>query len=119
VGATNDGWKNLASPVMLDVVGTMRRDQVLELLSEQRDEIVRRFGVASIRLFGSVARDQASDDSDVDLLVGFRSPPRFREFMDLRFFLEDLLGAKVDLITESGLKPQARPHVENEAIRVA
>ncbi|HEY9422482.1 MAG TPA: nucleotidyltransferase family protein [Thermoanaerobaculia bacterium] len=96
----------------------MRRDDVLSLLSAHRDDI-ERFGVTSLRLFGSVARGDASADSDVDLLVSFRETPSFSGYMKLRIFLEDLLGAKVDLVTESGLRDRVRPFVEKDAIRVA
>jgi len=96
----------------------MGRDEVLRVLGAHTAEL-RRFGVKSLRLFGSVARDEAADDSDVDLLVGFEKPPGFSSFMKLRIFLEDLLGAKVDLVTESGLRDRVRPYVEKEAIRVA
>ena len=97
----------------------MRRDQALRLLEEHRDEIVRRFGVRSLRVFGSVARDEASESSDVDVLVDFEDRPTFRGYMDLRIYLEDLLESEVDLITETGLKEHARPSVEKDAIRVA
>jgi uncharacterized protein len=96
----------------------MGREDVLTLLKAHRDEI-ERFGVASLRLFGSVARGEAVKDSDVDLLVGFRETPTFSGYMKLRIFLEDLLGAKVDLVTESGLREAVRPFVEKDAIRVA
>lgn len=96
----------------------MRRDEILELLREHEREIDG-FGVQSLRLFGSVARGEDSADSDVDLLVAFEESPTYSEFMKLRIFLEDLLGARVDLVTESGLKDGARPFVEREAIRVA
>jgi len=69
--------------------------------------------------FGTIRRDEATDGSDVDLLVGFAKPPGFSSFMKLRIFLEDLLGTKVDLVTESGLRDRVRPYVEKEAIRVA
>jgi predicted nucleotidyltransferase len=94
------------------------RDEILRLLDGQRREI-ERFGVKSLRLFGSVARGEASVDSDVDVLVDFEKPPSFSNFMRLRIFLEDLLGAKVDLVTERGLRDPVRPYVESEAIRVA
>ena len=97
----------------------MRRDDVLTILEEHLDECQERFNVKSLRLFGSVARNEASNESDVDLLVDFHESPTFRNYMDLRFFLEDLLGAKVDLITETGLKERVRPYVEKDAIRVA
>lgn len=96
----------------------MRRAEVLEILESHMIEI-QRFGIRSLRLFGSVARDEASQESDVDLLVGFEETPSFSNFMKLRIFLEDLLGVKVDLITEAGLRKRVRPHVERDAIRVA
>jgi predicted nucleotidyltransferase len=96
----------------------MRRDEVLRVLESHTAEL-QRFGVKSLLLFGSVARDEAADGSDVDLLVGFKKSPGFSSFMKLRIFLEDLLGARVDLVTESGLRDRVRPYVEKEAIRVA
>ncbi len=96
----------------------MGRDDVLALLAAHRADI-ERFGVESLRLFGSVARGEAAADSDVDLLVSFRASPTFSAYMKLRIFLEDLLGVRVDLITESGLREGVRPFVEKDAIRVA
>ena len=96
----------------------MGRDDILETLKAHRGDLDR-FGVETLRLFGSVARGDASAASDVDLLVRFRSSPSFSSFMKLRIFLEDLLGRKVDLITESGLRDRVRPSVERDAIRVA
>jgi uncharacterized protein len=96
----------------------MGRDDVLALLAAHRGEI-ETFEVESLRLFGSVARGEAAADSDVDLLVSFRKTSTFSGYMKLRIFLEDLLGARVDLITESGLREAVRPFVEKDAIRVA
>lgn len=96
----------------------MERDDVLTMLSAHREDLDR-FGVESLRLFGSVARGEASPGSDVDLLVSFSKTPTFSGYMRLRIFLEDLLGRKVDLITESGLRDRVRPSVERDAIRVA
>jgi len=95
----------------------MRRDEILRSLSEHRAEL-ERFGVKSLAFFGSVARDEAQEDSDVDILVEFTAPPGFIRFMDLRFFLEDLLGCRVDLVTRKALKPRLRSRVEREAIHV-
>jgi hypothetical protein len=96
----------------------MGREDILALLRSHGDEIGG-FGVTSLRLFGSVARGEASAESDVDLLVSFRETPTFSGYMKLRIFLEDLLGSKVDLVTESGLRDRVRPFVEKDAIRVA
>lgn len=95
----------------------MRRDEILRSLREHRAEL-ERFGVKSLAFFGSVARDEAQEDSDVDILVEFTAPPGFIRFMDLRFFLEDLLGCRVDLVTRKALKPQLRSRVEREAVHV-
>jgi predicted nucleotidyltransferase len=96
----------------------MGRDEVLSVLTAHQSEL-EGFGVQSLHLFGSVAREEAAAESDVDLLVSFQETPTFSGFMKLRIFLEDLLGAKVDLVTESGLREAVRPYVEKDAIRVA
>jgi predicted nucleotidyltransferase len=96
----------------------MEREEILEILKAHAGELRQR-GVTSLRLFGSVARGQASPESDVDLLVDFQASPSYSEFMKLRILLEDLLGAKVDLVTENGLRDRVRREVEEEAIRVA
>lgn len=96
----------------------MRREEVVKVLKAHTDDLRSR-GVKSLRLFGSVARDEAAEGSDVDLLVSFERTPGFSAFMKLRIYLEDLLGTKVDLVTENGLRDRVRPYVEKEAIRVA
>ena len=97
----------------------MRRGDVTRTLDQHREVLRERFGVTSIRLFGSVARDEASPDSDIDILVDFETPSTLFGFFRLRGYLEDLLASTVDLVTETGLKNQAREHVERDAIRVA
>ena len=97
----------------------MNRDRVLNLLGKSREELRTRFGVGSISLYGSYARDEARPDSDVDLLVEFESPPTFLGYMGLIEFLEELLDTHVDLATREKLKPRVRPFVERDLIRVA
>jgi len=97
----------------------MRRAKALQILAEHQPELRERFCVKSLRLFGSVARDEASEQSDVDVLVDFDNTPSLFGFLRLQTYLQELLGAKVDLITETGLKARARPHVERDAINVA
>ncbi len=96
----------------------MKRDDVMKILGGHKADL-KRFGVKSLRLFGSVARDEAANGSDVDLLVDFRQTPSFSGSMKLRIYLEDLLDATVDLVTETGLKEHARTQVERDAIVVA
>jgi len=95
----------------------MQRERVLRLLRDNRDKI-ELFDVESLAVFGSVARDEASSKSDVDIMVVFRGPATFDQYMDLKFFLEELLGGSVDLVTQKALKPQLRAQVEQEAIYV-
>jgi len=93
------------------------RDDILRILSEHREDLTR-LGVKSLALFGSAARDEAGAASDVDLLVQFETAPGFDGYMRLKYYLEELLGSRVDLVMESALKPWARPAVEREAIHV-
>lgn len=97
----------------------MKRDEVIGFLSLHRQELEERFGVGSLALFGSVARDEAGSESDVDLLVEFRETPSLTEYMRFKFWLEDHLGRPVDLVMKGALKAWAKPLVESEAIRVA
>jgi len=97
----------------------MRREQVMTVLGSHFEEIRRRFGVVSLRLFGSVARDEAVSASDIDILVDFGGPAGFSQYMDLLFFLEGLLGGSVDLVTVRGLRDELREDIQREAIRVA
>ena len=96
----------------------MKRDQALNLLRVHLPEIQARYGVTDLMLFGSTARDEGRSDSDVDILVDFAEPPSFDRYMDLKFFLEDLLGTRVDLGTWRNLKPRIQRRVAQEAIHV-
>ncbi len=95
----------------------MKCSQVLELLRAHRTEIAYH-GVKSLALFGSVARDEAGPESDIDLLVEFSRPVGLFQFIDLKQYLEGLLGCPVDLGTPNSLKPRLKDHVIQEAIYV-
>jgi predicted nucleotidyltransferase len=96
----------------------MRRDDVLRILAEHRTELAR-FGAGSIALFGSVARGEARPESDVDLLVDFNQPVGLFELVELKDYLEELLGCSVDLVPRDSLKRQLRDHILKEAIPAA
>jgi uncharacterized protein len=95
----------------------MKRKAVLNTLHTHRTEILQR-GVKSLALFGSVARDEATSESDVDLLVEFEHPIGLFEFIGLKQYLESLLGCKVDLGTTRSLRPYLKEQVLQEAILV-
>jgi len=96
----------------------MRREQALETLRRRREELDA-LGVKRLALFGSLARDEARPDSDVDVLVEFVDRPTFDGYMDLKFYLEELFGRPVDLATPRSLKPRIKEQVEREAVYVA
>jgi predicted nucleotidyltransferase len=97
----------------------MTRDEVLRILRGDWAHLRQEFGVRSLSIFGSVARNEATDDSDVDLLVEFESRTGYFGLVRLQIYLQKLLGRGVDLGTAGGLRPAVRQTVAKEAIRVA
>lgn len=88
--------------------------QVLNLLQQSHQDL-HHFGVQRCGLFGSFVRDTASSQSDVDILVAFKPEQKtFDNFMHLAFFLEDLFGRTVDLITPESLSPYIGPRILDE-----
>jgi hypothetical protein len=96
----------------------MNRAHVLEKLAECKATLAARYGVIDIALFGSAARDAARVDSDIDVLVSFDGPATSERYFGVQFLLEDLLGRPVDLVTDKALRPELRPFIEREAVRV-
>lgn len=88
---------------------------VIETITEHKKEIKKKYGVRKIGVFGSHVRGEQTETSDVDLLVEFEKPT-FDNFMDLLFFLEDLFGKKVDLITNRGISPYISPRIEKGVV---
>ena len=95
----------------------MNRQTTLNLLAEHKPFLVRQFGVKKFALFGSTARDAATAGSDVDVLVMFRNGEKtFDNYMGTKFYLEDLFGRKVDLVTDAALKPMIRKPILREVV---
>lgn len=92
------------------------RSDILRLIEVNKEKI-RGFGVKRLGIFGSVARDEQTDTSDVDILVELESET-FRGYMGLLLFLEDLFGRKVDLAIKDSIKPRIRDRVLAETIYV-
>ncbi|MFA7563273.1 MAG: nucleotidyltransferase family protein [Methanoculleus sp.] len=87
---------------------------------QQNVRIIReRYGVARIGIFGSVVRGEETPASDIDILVEFREGEEtFDHFMDLKFYLEDLLGRRTDLVIADTLKPRIREAILSEVVYV-
>lgn len=92
-----------------------RSMKVIDILKSHEREIKKRFGVKRIGLFGSFARGEQKDTSDVDILVEFEEPT-FDNFMNLAFFLEDLFSRRVELVTPDSLSPYIAPYVKKEVV---
>jgi predicted nucleotidyltransferase len=96
----------------------MKRDLALSALKQSKAALVERFGVSRIALFGSTVRNSAREDSDIDILVEFDGPATSSRYFGVQFYLEDLLGCSVDLVTEKALRAELRPFIEQEAYYV-
>ncbi len=96
----------------------MTRAEIFALLKRHK-RALKKYGVCSISVFGSVARDRIRKNSDVDLLVEFDRPIGLFEFARLKIHLEELLGRKVDLVTPEALRKELRENILREAIRAA
>jgi len=95
----------------------MTRDEILSAIDANRGRLSA-FGVVELALFGSHARGDAGPQSDVDFLVEF-SEKSFDRYMDLKEFLQELLGRKVDLVLKSAIKTRLRERILSEAVRAA
>ncbi len=90
-----------------------------ELLREKRDEILRiaaQHGATNVRVFGSLARGEARPNSDVDILITLAPDRSLLDLIALKQDLEDLLGCKIDVVTEASVSPYIRPQVLQDAV---
>jgi uncharacterized protein len=98
----------------------MKRDEVLKTLAMHRDELRQKHGVKTLALFGSVSRDEASEASDVDLLVEFDRPISLFDLAALELCLKELLGvSKVDVVMRDSIYPAIKEDILREAIHVS
>jgi len=96
----------------------MTRRTVITRIRKHRVQL-EKLGVKSLSLFGSVARGEERHNSDVDILVEFKGKATFDRYMDTKFYLEDLLGCKVDLVTSKAIKPRMKPYIMQDLVPVA
>ncbi len=96
----------------------MQRDEVIKRLASNLNELRSQYHVTELSIFGSMARNQATPDSDIDVLVDFAKTPGLFRYVELKNHLEVLLGAPVDLVTRKALKRQLRDSILSEAVRV-
>ncbi|MBL7131394.1 MAG: nucleotidyltransferase family protein [Candidatus Omnitrophica bacterium] len=94
----------------------MTIQNIRNIINKNRKFLKEKYKIKSMSIFGSIARDEGSTNSDVDVLVEFNESPDMFEFIKLEQFLENLLGAKVDLVTKKALKPLIKDKILKEAV---
>lgn len=95
----------------------MELERVIQILKQNKRDL-HRLGVKSLAIFGSTVRNEATGESDIDLLVEFEGPATFDGYMETKFLIEDVLGRRVDLVTRQALRPGMLQRVESEAVHV-
>ncbi len=95
----------------------MKRQDILHCLTLDKS-LREQYGVQSLSIFGSIARDEAKESSDIDILVSFNRPLGLFAFIKLKDHLEEVLGKRVDLVTEQALHPHLRNRILKESIHV-
>ena len=93
------------------------RDEALRLLSEHKRTLSERFGILDVALFGSAARDEATEGSDVDILAWFDERAEKRRPYEAQSYLESVFGCRVDLVEDRNLRTEFRPYVEEDILR--
>ena len=91
------------------------QEGILKQLNQSAEELKQNFSVRAIGLFGSLARNEADRESDVDILVDFVEPT-FDHYMDLKFYLEKLFSRAVDLVIADTVKPRLKSVIKKEVI---
>ena len=96
----------------------MNRDEVLSVLRIHKKVLAERFGVTELAIFGSYARNEATSESDLDILVQFKAPSTFKGYFGTQFYIEDLLGLEVDLVTGKALREEMRSCIEKDLVQI-
>ncbi len=91
---------------------------IIKIFDAHNTELKKRFSVESLSIFGSVMKGTARPDSDIDIIVKYKKTPGLFGFIDLKHYLESIIGRSVDLVTENALKKQLRNKIMKEAVRV-
>ncbi len=92
--------------------------EIIEILHTHSDEMRKRYGIVNLAVFGSVARGEATEGSDVDVLATIEKSISLLDIIDAEYYLGELLGAKVDLVPARSVRPELRKQIFNEAVPV-
>ena len=97
----------------------IEKELIIKKLKEIKDYLRKEYGIENIGLFGSLVRNEQNESSDIDLLIEIQAEMlSLIKYMKLKFFLEDILGRKVDLVLKRAIKPRLRERILKEVIYV-
>ena len=93
-------------------------EEIKEILKKHEGELREKYGVKEIGIFGSYIRGEATEESDLDILVSFEKDAKMDllKFVELEYYLSELVGIKVDLVMKSALKPRIGKHILSEVV---
>ena len=91
-------------------------EEIEKILAEHKEELCRKYSIKEIGIFGSFARGEQEETSDVDILVDFYELPDLFKFCEIERVLEEIIGVKVDLIEKKSIKPRIKERILSEAI---
>ena len=94
-------------------------EQIYRTLQQHFNKLQQQYSVKTLGVFGSYARREATQSSDIDVLVEFNGALTFGNYMNLKFFIEDLFNRKVDLVIKEDIKPQIKEQILKETIYVS
>ena len=87
-------------------------DEIIKILTEHKEELKKKYKIKEIKIFGSYARGEQKETSDIDIIVDFEETPTLIELLRLEEEIERILGIKVDLLTEEGISPFIKPYIK-------
>ncbi len=93
-------------------------NEIRQVLSVQKPSLCTKYQITELGVFGSYARSEQTEVSDVDILVDYETPPTLVMLVELRDYLSQLFGLKVDVVTKSGLKSRIRERVLAEVVYI-
>jgi len=92
--------------------------EIVNLLLKHKEELRKNYGVEHLKIFGSYARNEQKENSDLDILVSLNGKIDLLGFVDLKFYLEEITGLPVDLVSDKGMSPFLKPYIEKSTVEV-
>jgi len=86
--------------------------EIIKIMREHKEELKEKYKIKEIKIFGSYARGEQRETSDIDIIVDFEEIPTFIEFLKVEEEIERILGIKVDLLTEESISPFIKPYIK-------